>query len=425
MINNEILAEVEKINYWKNLPKLIGIIRSEYLHFFEHLLGNRLIKVLAGQRRAGKSTLMKQFIYQLIDQKKVHPSQILYLNFENQIIQMIQDADSLYQVIKWYLDTQKPTGTIYFFFDEIQEIQAWEKTIVSFAGDDQQKIEIFITGSNSTLLSTELGTYLTGRYLQKDVYPFSFQEYCQFHQVPENKESFLIYLQTTGIAEVYYLQTLELKTSFISTLKDSILLKDIIKRYRVLDAQLLEILFKFLIDNIGNLFSYNSMVLALQQNGFKTNTNTLSNYIKHLEDAFLVFSLNRYDVQGKKILEGEKKYYLTDLGFKTYLSSSYDPRRSKLLENYVAILLKRKGYSTTIGRIQQQEIDFIAEKKDIKCYIQVAYLLSDESVIEREYSNLEKIRDHWEKIVVSLDDIPFGNRNGIRHIQAWRLEEVL
>jgi predicted AAA+ superfamily ATPase len=219
---------------------------------------------------------------------------------------------------------------------------------------------------------------------------------------------------------------LELKRSYIRTIKDSILLNDIVQRFKIQNIDLLEKIFLFLIDNISNLFSINSIEKKIKNLGYKTNAVTLGNYIKYLEYSFLFFSVERYNIKGKKILEGEKKYYLNDLGFRNYLSSSFDPGITKKLENFVFQTLIQKGYSVYVGTIDSDlEVDFVAEKLNQRIYIQVTYLLESKEVIEREYGNLEKIKDNWPKYVVSMDKISINPKNGIKHIKAWDLTRAL
>jgi len=416
---------IEACNYWREPPANTGLKRTQYLDTLIKYLGNNLIKVLIGQRRSGKSFILKQIIQWLIIDKKIRPKNIFYLNFELQQLDFIKTAKDLHAVIVDYLKTVKSTQKVYFFFDEIQEIDGWEKPVNSLLADDKIKKEIFLTGSNSKLLSSELATYITGRYLEKDVFPFSFTEYCAFHKKTVDKRSFTEYLQDSGIPELFNLQGEDVKRSYLLSLRNSILLKDIVQRFSVKNPRLLESLFHFLTDNIGNLMSLNSLVKKLDNIGVKTNTVTLSHYVNYLETAHLLFGVDRYDIKGKRILEGEKKYYLNDLGFRNYISSSFDPGLNKNLENYVFRVFKQSGFQVSVGRIKDVEIDFVIEKgKDIR-YVQVTYLLQDEKVVEREYGNLELINDNWPKMVISMDEIKYPPRKGITHIQAWELEDLM
>lgn len=358
-------------------------------------------------------------IKHLIEKQGVLRENIIYINKDIAELDFIDNSKQLVQIINEYQDTLKPAGKVFILLDEVQEIKDWEKAVNSFSQDYKFNYELFITGSNANLLSTELSTYLSGRYISFDVFPFSYEEYIGFKNMKKNKDSFLHYLKNGGIPESCNLEDPEIKKNYLLNLKDSILLRDIVRRCNVRDVYLLEKLLNFIIDSIGSFFSINSVVNYLKSSGYKANPETVGNYVGYLGQAYLIHEADRYDVKGKRILSGEKKYYLNDLGFKYYLSSSFDFGVGKYLENAVYLDLKRKGYTVYTGKLRDKEIDFIADKDDIKKYIQVCYLLADESVVEREFGNLEQIADHYEKMVISLDDINLGNRRGIKHINAW------
>jgi predicted AAA+ superfamily ATPase len=408
-----------KYNYWTNEEINTGYFRQRYVDRFSRYLDNRLVKVIMGQRRAGKSYLMRMIIKHLLEKQGVPRENIFYINKDIAELDFIDNSKQLVQTINQYRETVKPAGKVFILLDEVQEIKNWEKAVNSFSQDYKFDYELFITGSNANLLSTELSTYLSGRYISFEVFPFSYEEYTGFKNMKKNKDSFLHYLKNGGIPESFNLEDPEMKKNYLLSLKDSILLKDIVRRYNVRDVYLLEKLLNFISDSIGSLFSINSVVNYLKSSGYKTNAETVGNYVGYLEQAYLIHQADRYDVRGKRILTGEKKYYLNDLGFKYYLSSSFDFGVEKYLENAVYLDLKRKGYTVYTGKFRDKEIDFIAEKDNMKIYIQVCYLLADESVVEREFGNLEQITDHYEKIVISLDDVNLGNRNGIRHVNAW------
>lgn len=417
-MNNKIDI-LKKYNYWTREEINTGYFRPNYIDRFSRYLNNRLVKVIMGQRRAGKSYLMRMIIKHLIEQEGVLRENIIYINKDIAELDFIDNSKQLVQIINEYRDTLKPAGKVFILLDEVQEIKDWEKAVNSFSQDYKFNYELFITGSNANLLSTELSTYLSGRYISFDVFPFSYEEYIGFKNMKKNKDSFLHYLKNGGIPESCNLEDPEIKKNYLLNLKDSILLRDIVRRCNVRDVYLLEKLLNFIIDSIGSFFSINSVVNYLKSSGYKANPETVGNYVGYLEQAYLIHEADRYDIKGKRILSGEKKYYLNDLGFKYYLSSSFDFGVGKYLENAVYLDLKRKGYTVYTGKLRDKEIDFIAEKDDIKKYIQVCYLLADESVVEREFGNLEQIADHYEKMVISLDDVNLGNRRGIKHINAW------
>jgi len=412
------LDELKKYNYWEGQDIDTGYFRKHYIDNITDYLDNRLVKVILGQRRVGKSYLLRMIINMLL-RKGIPPINILYINKDISELDFIDSSERLVQVVKEYRAGLKPKGKVYIILDEVQDIKNWEKAVNSFSQDYKFEYEVFITGSNANLLSMELATYLTGRYVGFEVFPFSYEEYLGFFSLKRGKESFLAYLKNGGIPESLHLRNLELRKNYLSTLKDSIVLKDIVKRHNVRDVLLLEKLIQFITDSIGSLFSVNKVVNYLNSTGHKCKADTIGNYISYLLEAYLVHQSERYDIKGKRILSGEKKYYLNDLGFKYYLTSSFDFGVGKYLENLVYLDLRRKGYHVYTGRMNNREIDFIAEKDNDKVYIQVCYLLADEEVVKREFGNLQEINDNFEKIVISLDDVNMGKKDGIKHVNAW------
>lgn len=407
-----------KYNFWNSEKIKFGFQRDHYITRVSNYIGNNLIKVLLGQRRSGKSYILRMLIHSLI-QQDVKPENILYINKDIHELDFIDDATSLLNIIEEYKKRLKPKGKIFLFLDEIQEIDEWEKTINSLSQDYVDEYEIFITGSNARLLSTELATYLAGRYISFEIFPFSYTEYTAFKKIEKGRESFVEYMKNGGIPESCKMDGDEVKRNYISALKDSIVLRDIVERHDVRDIYFLEKLIRYMIDSVGSFFSLTSIANYMKSNGYNTTRTTLGNYISFMEQAYFIHEVPRFSIKGKKILTGEKKYYLNDPAFKFFLSSSFDLVPGRYLENSVFLYLKREGYSLFVGKHDNREIDFIAEKNSERIYIQVAHLLTDETVIEREFGNLEKIKDNHPKLVVSLDDISLGNKSGITHVQAW------
>lgn len=425
MFENINYENIIRNNFWDwKLPKTL-YKRNIYLDIVKKYIDNNLIKVLIWQRRAWKSYIMKQIISYIIEEKKINPRNILYINFELEDFLFINDFNDLSEVIKLFLKENNVKWKFYLFFDEIQNVNWWEKIINSYRADDNFEVEIFITWSNSHLLSSELSTLLSGRFVEINIYPFNYTEYLDFYKIKNSKENFLNFLNFTWIPELYNLPDYELQYSFIKWLKDTILLKDVVKRYKIKEVDLLEKLFSFVIDNSSKLFSLNSITNKLKTIWIKTNLVTIWNYIKYIEDTFLIYSIWRYDIKWKNILEWSKKYYLWDLGFMNFMLSSFDNNITRKLENYVFIFLKGKWYKVTTWNIWDLEIDFVCEKWNDIIYIQVAYLLYDENVIAREYWNLEKIKNSWPKYVVSMDEINLPKKDWITHIKAWELQEFL
>ncbi|MDP3976074.1 MAG: ATP-binding protein [bacterium] len=417
----EIFKQLERYNLWSSLKHLpIGYERKGYLKKFQPALGNKLIKVIVGQRRAGKSYLIRQIIHELI-RKGIPPKNTLYLNKELMEFETINDAKKLHDLITFTKKKLKTKGKMFVILDEVQNIDGWEKVVSSLAQNPKENYELIITGSNSTLLSGELASRLSGRYITFEVLPFSFQEYCDFLNLERGKKSYLSYLSSGGLPELFHLTTEEIRRHYVSSLRDTILLKDIVERYNIKDASLLERVFQFLADNIGNLSSLNSIVNALKSSQQRTNHDTVSHYVRSLEQTYLVHEVQRFDIKGKNIFSGSKKYYLNDLAFRNFLSSRFDEGLGKHLENSIYLHYRERGYKIFVGSIQGAEVDFIIENEQERKYVQVAYSLAEKRVSEREFRPLENIHDAHEKIVISLDDVSFGNKEGIKHICAWDL----
>lgn len=417
----EIFNILTKHNYWygKSIPT--GFIRSRYLKKIHPYLNNQLIKVLIGQRRTGKSYILRQIIASLI-QNGVHPHHIFYLNKENLGFENIKHATDLLALIQQYENHFSLTGKKYIFLDEIQIIHEWEKCVTSLSQQPNNGYEVFITGSNSELLSSELASRLSGRYLEFPIFSYSFEEACAYDKKPKTKSTYLQYLQSGGLPELYHLSDPEVKKNYVAALRDSIILNDIVERYTIKQPHLLEELFTFMIFNAGALFSTHKIVNYLISRGIKTNFETVSHYVSYLQQALLVHSTPRFDITGKKIIDSPKKYYLNDLAFKNYLASRFDPGLGKSLENAIFLEAKRAGYTIYTGKYHDYEVDFILEKQNKRMYLQTAYSIADEHTAKRELSVLEKIPDNYEKAVITLDDVSFGNYHGINHIPAWELQ---
>lgn len=409
-------------NFWDGEDVNAGYIRQKYLDALTGYLGNRLVKVIVGQRRCGKSYIMRMLIRQLIA-NGTPPQNVLYINREMSELSAIATGADLVAVVAEWRKVLGVTGKAFIFIDEVQEIEGWETAVNSLSQHYKRQDEIFITGSNANLLSGELATHLSGRYITVEVFPFSYTEYCGFKGLVKGRDSFIEYLSQGGIPELCHLGSPEVRRNYVAALRDSVILRDIIARHQIRDPYLLDRLVAFAIDTVGSLFSVNSIVNYLISNGLRTNSETVGSYVGYLKEAFFLHESERYDIKGRRILAGERKYYLNDTAFKSYLSSSFDSAVSRYLENAVYLTLRRRGYRVYTGVIGGKEVDFIAERGQERLYVQAAWLLSDDAVIAREFGNLEAISDNHEKIVVSLDDMPLGNRAGIRHMRAWEFVE--
>lgn len=423
-VMKENITKIAKYNFWNGNKPELGFLRHEYLRKIKSFTGNRLVKVLVGQRRTGKSYLLRQIIGQLI-QAGVAPQNTFYINKEYVDFDFLLDYQSLATLIETYKAEQKPVGKIYLFIDEIQNIDGWERLIDSYSQDFVDSYEIFITGSNSQMLSGELATLLSGRYITIQTFPFSFAEFCEFNQAPKSKTSYLDYLQTGALPELFHLPEYEIKRHYISAVKDTVLLRDVIQRYNIKDSKLLDDIFVYLVNNASTLLSISNIVNYFKSKNRKVNYETVVNYIQYIENTFLVHKVERYNIKGKETISGISKYYINDLSFKNYLYSGFGFGIGYLLENAVFLQLRQSGYEVFVGTLRNGEIDFVAKKSDRIIYFQVTYLLTDEQTYNREYGAFNPIKDNYEKYVVSLDEVQFPSNEGINHIQAWELGELL
>jgi hypothetical protein len=380
--------------------------------------------VLVGQRRSGKSYILRQVGKQLID-NGVKPENTLFINREFADLDFLRTYKDLDELIKSYKKEFKPEGKVYIFIDEVQIIEQWEKVVNSYSQDYSDSYEIFITGSNSKMLSGDLATLLSGRYVSFEVFPYSYSEYLGMTGQDKGKQSYMAYMDGGGLPELFMLQKQELKRNYISAVKDTVLLRDIIQRNNIRDPKLLEDIFVFLVNNASNLISISSIVKYFKGQGRRVSYDAISNYIGYIEDTFLIHRCDRYDIKGKDTLSGNAKFYMNDLAYKNYLYPGFGYGFGYLVENLIYLELCRAGFDVYVGVLRNKEVDFVAKKADRVIYIQSTYLLSDESTVEREYSALESIGDNFEKIVVSLDDVTLPLRGGIRHLQAWNLKEIL
>lgn len=420
----EYFNKLKRFNFWDGNVPQTGYSRKLYLQKISGFINNKLIKVIVGQRRTGKSYILRQIAKNLIEHG-VNPNQIFYINKEYLAFDFIKNYQDLDSLINYYREQLKPKGTTYLFIDEIQNIEGWEKLVNSYSQDYTSSYEIFISGSNSKMLSGELATLLSGRYVSFEIFPFSYQEYLGINNEATNKTSFVTYLQSGGLPELFVLPNEETKRHYVSSVKDTVLLRDIIQKYAIKEPQLLETIFVYIINNASNLLSINNITNFLKSSGRKTSFDTISTYIGFIEDTFLIHRAARYDIKGKDTIAGNVKYYANDLAYKNYLYGGFGYGIGYLLENLVYLALCRAGYLVYVGVVPNKEIDFVAKKASATIYVQCAYLLQDETTIEREFSALETIKDNYPKVVVSMDDVVLPSRNGISHVQAWEFENYL
>jgi len=416
-----VFEKLAQYNFWDGRMPPIGYLRRAYVDRISRYVDKQLIKVITGQRRVGKSYILRQIIYHLITEKHVDPRNIFYLNKELLVFDAIRNYQQLNDLLKHYREVLGVEGKVYVFLDEVQEIARWEAFVNSCAQDFLHPYEVFVTGSNASLLSGELASLLTGRYVQFEVFPFSFEEYCDFTGALPDKAAFLTYLQDGGLPEALHLDDEEMKRNYVQSLKDAILLRDIVQRHTIKDVPLLDDIFKFVVLNVGHLISINRIVKYFKHLQRKVSYEKLASYLSHLRDTFVIHEVERFDLRGKKALGGIRKYYLNDLAFKNYLFGVRPEDIGNHLENFVYIHLRSRGYQMAVGIWGDREIDFVAQKGEKILYIQVAYLLSDAYTVSREFGNLLRIKDNHEKIVISMDDVRLSNYEGIEHIRPWEM----
>lgn len=410
------LDRISRFNFWNQSLKT-GYRRSEYLNRLKKYRDSNLIKVLIGQRRVGKSYILRQVIADLISEG-IPARSTLYLNMEYSEYGFIHEAGDLMTLVHdFFKDT---TGPAYLFVDEIQNIVSWEKAINSIAQDFTRQIFVYITGSNAKLLSGELATFLSGRYIKFLILPFSFSEYADMSCEKRDKTCFLTYLNSGGLPELFNLKEEESRRQYLSAIYDTVILRDIVQRYRIRDVALLKDIFAFLAGNISNMLSINNLINYFKGQKRKTNYETVAQYLTYLEDAYILHRCERYNIKGKEILSGTAKYYLNDLSFKNYLFRGFEHGFGYMLENQIYLQLLYHQYEIYTGHMRNGEIDFVALKNDRRLYVQCTWtMLDNENTAEREYKPLLSIRDNFRKLVVSVDDVPLPNNKGVEHRLVW------
>ena len=393
------------------------ILRKTYLDQIIPLIDKNLIKVLTGVRRSGKTVLLQQIQDYLLQHGR-QKNNVVYISFESKANAHLKNSDALYAYL---IDAaKKADGKTYIFLDEIQTVSSWEEVVSSLLVD--LDCDIYITGSNSKLLSGELATLIAGRYIQIHVYPFTLSEAKEITQqngtFVSDDALFLDYLRYGGLPLRFSLEEISVEP-YLSDTYDAIVVKDIIQRNKLNDSALLNLLLSFLMDNIANPFSARSIVSALAANGIRTSVDTVLAYIGYIKNAMIISSVQRYDIKGKKLLTAGEKYYAVDLGLRNVIKASDEIDFNKLYENVVYLELLSRGYDVKVGKTDNYEIDFVAYKGKERIYVQVCYLLASPETVEREFGNLERINDNYPKYVIS-GDLPDFSRNGIRHFNIVR-----
>ena len=388
--------------------------RNLYINRINPYIGKPVIKVITGMRRVGKSCFL-QMIIDKLRSRKVAPNRILTVNKELLTYDFIKDYKDLNSYVVDAFSGVTPPK--YLFVDEIQEISGWEKAIASFFAEGD--IDIYITGSNAHLLSADLATLIAGRYIEIPVYSLSFEEFLFFRSRKRKnvEEEFSTYLWAGGFPAIHHFDfDKEVIYQYIGAIYNTILLKDVIKKNNVRNVSLLENITRYIFDNVGNIFTAKKVTDYLKSQKLKVGIDTVQNYMAYLTATFAVYKVRRYDIRGRRLLELHEKYYLGDAALRHALLGYREGDIGGILENLVFLELKRRGYQVYVGKLDNKEIDFIAEKENRKVYLQVAYLLASPETVERETTVLRMIRDNYPKYILSMDKIFGADMEGIRRI---------
>lgn len=395
------------------------INRDNYLNKLIRFKDKELIKVVTGIRRCGKSTLFDLYIDYLL-KNGVKEEQIIRLNLEDPVFYELDDYLKLYNYIK---DKLKKDKMNYIFIDEVQNVKEFQKAVDGLY--IQKNTDIYITGSNAYLLSGELATLLSGRYVEIKMLPLSFKEYRLALPDENIDRLYQKYISTGSFPYTLKLEDVDDIDMYIKGIYDSIVLKDIMSRKNFQDMQMLQSIINFMLDNIGNLYSTNKIADTMTSNGRKISVHTVESYLTALTESFILYKATRYDVKGKQYLKTGDKYYVADLGLRYFLLGRKEQGRGHILENVVYLELLRRGYDVYIGKVDDCEVDFVAiNSKGIE-YYQVSETVRDENTLNRELRSLDMIKDHYPKYLLTMDLDPETSYNGIRKINVldWLLEK--
>ena len=398
------------------------VLRNEYLEKLRSWKDEQVIKVVTGIRRCGKSTLLKQY-QELLKQEGIQEAQVISINFEELEFEELLDYKKLYAYIK---ERMQPNQKNYIFLDEIQRVDSFEKVVDSLYV--KENTDIYITGANAYMLSSDLATLLTGRYVEISMLPLSFREYCAITKT-DGETAFSEYMKNGGFPYIAVMdKTTEKVTAYLEGIYNTVIVKDIEERQnrrekdpdrrKITDITLLKSIAKFLASVIGSPVSVRSVTDYLISSGRKVSPNTVDDYISALTDSFIFYAVDRFDIVGKQILKANKKLYMVDLGLRNHILSKKHYDLGFSLENIVYFELLRRGYKVNIGKVGSTEVDFVAVKQDETIYFQVTADMTAETTFEREMKPLQSIQDNYEKIVLTLDRYTLGNYEGIKVIHA-------
>ena len=407
---------MEDVEY-KEFPR---IVRSEYLERLRNLRHKKLIKIITGIRRCGKSTVLEMFRDELLSEG-VKKERIIFINFEDFEYKSLRNSDSLYSFIKERLTSEMN----YIFLDEIQRVENFPDVVDSLY--IKKNVDLYLTGSNSSLLSSEIATLISGRYVEIKMLPLSFKEFVQAtNQTANLSSAYRQYVQTSSFPYVIeLLETPQEINSYLEGIYNTILVKDIVDRKRITDTLILKSVTQFLFDNIGLELSSKKIADTLTSNSRKSDSKTIEKYVSALEESFIVYRADRYNIKGKEYLKSLEKYYAADVGLRNFMLGKKAMDVGHILENIVYLELLRRGYSVYVGKIDAFEVDFVAQNQNGNTYIQVAAGVRDSSTLERKLKPLKMIKDNYVKMILTLDDDPESDHDGIirKNAQEWLMED--
>lgn len=400
------------------------IERNEYLNVLKRFKDKELIKVITGIRRCGKSTLLEMYKDYLLT-NDITEDQIISINLEDLKYNFIEDYMSLYNYI---CDKLKPNKKNYVFIDEVQKINEFQKAVDSLY--IKKNVDLYITGSNANLLSSELATLLSGRYIEIKMLPLSFKEYKDAYKDLNNDELYQKYISYGSLPYTTSLDTEDDVSMYLSSIYNDIIIKDVMARKKIQDETMLRSVANFTMDNIGNLVSTNNIANTMANDGRDINVRTVERYLEGFTESFFLYKASRYDIKGKQYLKTGEKYYVSDLGLRYFILGRKIGDYGHVLENVIYLELLRRGYDVFIGKVDEYEIDFVALNNDGRIYVQVAETLkgtdeSDTKILDRELRSLKKIDDNYEKIILTSDKTPLANEDGIkiRNVYDWLLDK--
>lgn len=395
------------------------IKRNEYLERLNRFKDKQLIKVVTGIRRCGKSTLLEMYKDTLLD-NGIEENQIISINLEDLKYSFITDYLILYNYINDMLTDDKK---YYIFIDEVQTINGFQKAVDSLY--IKKNVDLYITGSNANLLSSELATLLSGRYIEIKMLPLSFKEYKDAYPNLSNDELYQRYISWGSLPYTVTLANEDDISLYISSIYNDILIKDVMTRKRITDESMLKSVSTFAIDNIGSLLSTNNIANVMTNDGRSINVRTVEKYLEGFAESYFLYKTTRYDIKGKQYLRSSQKYYVADLGLRYFILGRKLGDYGHVLENVVYLELLRRGYEVYIGKVDEYEIDFVAINNNGRVYIQVSETIKNKDTLDRELRSLRKINDNYEKLILTSDKIPLANDEGIiiRNVLEWLLDK--